>query len=256
MIQSGLTSVTFRSFPPDEIITLACQAGLDGVEWGGDVHVPHGDLERATEVGRATREAGLTVSSYGSYYRAGGSAAEEVNFQSVLKTAEALGAPVVRVWAGTTGSTETDDQQKANVIADLQRITSLAESANIEIALEHHRDTLTDRMDSALDLLLAVDAGNLRMYWQPQLDEDIAQREESLGCFLPFLSHVHVYHWIHTGDSYERRPLAEGAMEWQQYFDVVHATGREHFALLEFVQDDSPEQLYADAETLNELLET
>ena len=71
MIQGGLVSASFRALAPGEIVDLVAQAGLAGIEWGGDVHVPHGDVACAREVYRRTVDAGLTVCSYGSYYRAG-----------------------------------------------------------------------------------------------------------------------------------------------------------------------------------------
>ncbi len=240
----------------EQIIKHACRAGLEAIEWGGDVHVPHGNLRRASEVSQATRDAGLDVASYGSYYRAGPSAVEGLNFRSILETAEVLGAPVVRVWAGAAGSSETDERRRANVIADLQRITALAEGSDIEIALEHHPNTLTDQTDSALQLLKEVDAGNLRLYWQPQVGKSVKEHEESLSCFLPHLSNIHVYQWKSAGESHQRLPLTEGAEEWRRYMDIIHGTGRDHFAMLEFVRDDSPEQLYEDAAVLKELLDS
>ena len=53
----GLTSVTFRGLSPAEILRLACRAGLQCVEWGGDVHVPPEDPALARRVGDATRAA-------------------------------------------------------------------------------------------------------------------------------------------------------------------------------------------------------
>jgi 3-dehydroshikimate dehydratase len=67
-MKTGLLSVTFRKLSPDHIIRLVSQAGLQVIEWGGDIHVPHGDIEIAEQVGRMTREAGIEVASYGSYY--------------------------------------------------------------------------------------------------------------------------------------------------------------------------------------------
>ena len=46
IIKSGLVSITFRELNPLEIIRLVSKAGLDGIEWGGDVHVPHGDIKK------------------------------------------------------------------------------------------------------------------------------------------------------------------------------------------------------------------
>jgi hypothetical protein len=51
--------VTFRSLEPAEIVKLADRAGLDGIEWGGDVHVPHGDVTKASEVYKMTSSMGL-----------------------------------------------------------------------------------------------------------------------------------------------------------------------------------------------------
>ena len=95
-MKTGLTSVTFRQKSPEEIIALAKEAGLTGIEWGGDIHVPAGDTKTASEIGRKTREAGLAVLSYGSYYRGD----EGEDFAPVLASAKALGAPVIRIWAG------------------------------------------------------------------------------------------------------------------------------------------------------------
>ncbi|MET0262082.1 MAG: sugar phosphate isomerase/epimerase, partial [Rariglobus sp.] len=71
MIYPGLVSVTFRKLSPNEVAGLVKKAGLKGIEWGGDIHVPHGDLARAREVRELTLEHGLKTAAYGSYYRAG-----------------------------------------------------------------------------------------------------------------------------------------------------------------------------------------
>ena len=50
MIRTGLCSVTFRSLPPREVVRVAAEANLDGIEWGADVHVPVGELATAEDV--------------------------------------------------------------------------------------------------------------------------------------------------------------------------------------------------------------
>ena len=94
IIKGGIVSVTFRQLSPERIISLVSEGGLSAVEWGGDVHVPHGDLATARDVGRWTRNAGLEVASFGSYYKAGESEEAGLPFTSVLETASALGAPL------------------------------------------------------------------------------------------------------------------------------------------------------------------
>ena len=44
MIRPGLCSVTFRALDVPAVVRLAAEAGLERIEWAGDVHVPPGDL--------------------------------------------------------------------------------------------------------------------------------------------------------------------------------------------------------------------
>ncbi len=101
-LSPGLVSVTFRQLSVQDIVNLTARAGLDAIEWGGDVHVPHGDLNAARAARIATEHAGLRVAAYGSYYRAGH--ADTGPFEDVLASAVELGAPCIRIWAGRQGS--------------------------------------------------------------------------------------------------------------------------------------------------------
>ena len=143
MIKTGLTSVTFRKAQPLDIVRLVTQAGLAGIEWGGDIHVPHGDIARAQDVRQMTHDAGLEVSSYGSYYRVG-CEDNPVPFEQVLDTALALQAPVIRTWAGDRGSKEASPAWWQQVSADAQRIAALSSKAGVRVAFEYHEETLTD----------------------------------------------------------------------------------------------------------------
>ena len=98
-MKTSVASVTFRRKSVCEVAELARRAGLDAIEWGGDIHVPPGNAQAARAALHCTRENGLTVSAYGSYYRAG---AEE-DFGPVLETALSLGCRVIRVWGRAAG---------------------------------------------------------------------------------------------------------------------------------------------------------
>jgi 3-dehydroshikimate dehydratase len=244
MIHSGLVSVTFRALSPGEIVELVAQAGLDGIEWGGDVHVPHGDVAQAREVCRRTVDAGLGVPSYGSYYRPGQEAPPpaEASFEAALESAVALHAPIVRVWAGRRPSADADGAYWRRVVEDSWRIADLARQAGLAIAYEYHGNTLTDTDAAALRLLQEVDHPAVWTYWQARDGGDEEAGLQGLRAILPRLSHVHVQQG--------RRPLAEGADAWARRLDLVRSTGRDHYALIEFVQDDAPEAFLRDAATL------
>ena len=250
MIHPGLVSITFRALTPAQIVMLVRQAGLRGIEWGGDIHVPHGNAARAREVRELTQESGLVVAAYGSYYRAGQSEAAGLPFASVLDSAIELGAPTIRVWAGPTGSAAATPEIRAQVVADLGRISTLAAGARISVSLEFHNGTLTDTAESTTRLLDEVGNSNLFTYWQPPLDRDTPGCVQDLKRVLSRLTNIHVYHW--RAASTDRLPLADGAARWQEFLKTAAAQPGDRYAMLEFVERDAPECFLRDAATLKE----
>jgi 3-dehydroshikimate dehydratase len=252
MLNMGLTSVTFRKLSPSEIITLVKESGIHGIEWGGDVHVPPGDLERARDVREKTEAAGLSVCSYGSYYRCDEEAGD---FSDILATAQELHAPVVRVWAGGKGSDAAEGAYREEVIESLDKAVSAANEMGITVALEYHRNTLTDTQASAHQLLEEVGLPELKLYWQPRTGGIFQENIAELEAALPKLAYVHLFHWG-TGEdgSIDRRPLAEGVEIWEEYLQLIRQADGDRFILFEFVLGDRPEQLREDAKVLNNLL--
>jgi hypothetical protein len=48
----------------EQIVALVVETGLGGIEWGGDVHAPHGDLIAAERARILAGDAGLEVSAF------------------------------------------------------------------------------------------------------------------------------------------------------------------------------------------------
>ncbi len=251
MLYAGITSVTFRNLKPIEIVKLTSDAGLKGIEWGGDIHVPVGDLINAKEVKKITEESGMSIAGYGSYYRMGGNNKDKNEdkgkdidkdkykddkdyFKYILETAQAINAPTIRVWAGTQGSLDTDSFFREKIIKETFEICEIAKKSNITISLEFHGGTLTDTGSSALQLLKEVNHPSLRTYWQTLDNINYKQRLESLKCILPWLSNIHVFHW----EEHNRLPLEEGMDVWRSYFELIKTDLKDHYAMLEFVKDD------------------
>jgi 3-dehydroshikimate dehydratase len=250
MIHSGLVSITFRQRAPAEVIKLVAQAGLEGIEWGGDIHVPHGDLAQARAVRQMTADAGLKVAAYGSYYRVGHR--EPLSFEAVLETAVELGAPSIRVWAGKQGSDTADDAYRRTVVEESRRIADLAQVAGLPVAYEFHKNTLTDSNAAARDLLEAVAHENIKSYWQPPRGSTVDYNLAGLDEVGPWLLNVHVFNWhISTG---ERLALAGGRNAWLRYLRKIASANHDPFAMIEFVVDDAPESFSQDAATLLEWL--
>ena len=247
----GLTSITFRGLTSPEIIDLAVKAGLDGIEWGSDVHVPQGQESLARNVAAACADVGLAVTSYGSYFRAGLAEDPTDEIRALIKSAKALGAPVIRVWAGEKSPREADVNYRKNVEKALTLFVEMAADEGICIATEYHRHTLTENADSALALLQAVPG--LKTYWQPNPDISEEKNVEELERVLPYLMNVHVFQWTSPGNI--RHPLSAGKGFWTRCIRRIMADqAREHHFLLEFVQGDRPDQCIEDARTLDAMI--
>ena len=242
-LKTGLTSVTFRRKTQEEIVALAAQAHLDGIEWGGDVHVPPGDLPAAKAAGRLTRQAGLEVFSYGSYFR--GDPGEDP--APVVDSARALGAPLVRVWAGRAPWERCSPQERCRLAEAFRQAADLAREAGLRLAFEYHRDTATQTVQGALELLRSVGRANVGCYWQPNPDITQEERLEEIRALGNEIAHVHVFAWT---EGNVRHPLSQGEKPWKEYLAALKQTGTTPRLILEFVKDDSETAFFQDAATL------
>jgi len=245
MWKTGLVTVSFRSLSPVQVIAAAASAGLRTLEWGGDVHVPANDRQRARLAAELTAKAGLTTAAYGSYYRIGTAANPAEAFAPVLETACILQAPVIRVWGGVKGSAELSPEEWDALVREGRTICAMAAERGRVISLECHNNTLTDDYRAALRYLEAVPA--MRMYWQPNQFRDEDYNRKAAAALASRTTNIHVFHW----DDHARYPLAEGEALWQTYLPPF--VGSEHSLLLEFMHDDRPESLADTAAVLKRL---
>lgn len=246
-IRTGLTSVTFRQKTIDEIVALAHKAQLDGIEWGGDLHVPAGDVQAARHAAKATADAGLSVLSYGSYFHGD----EGEDFAPVLESAKALGAPMVRVWAERSPYEECSAEAFSRCVTAFQKAADMAAEAGIAVGFEYHRGTFTQTRAGAAALLDAVSRENVSCYWQPNPDISLEEQLLEMDALLPRLSNIHVFYWTKNN---VRHPLSEGIPLWEQYVKHLQKANVPRAMILEFVEGVSHEAFLRDAATLHRLL--
>lgn len=249
-MKTGLCSVTFRKKTPEEIIKMAARAGLQAIEWGGDVHVPPGDLDNATKVGELTRNAGLEVSSYGSYYRAG----NNDTILSRIQTAQSLGTKSIRIWAGVMDrSKEVGKINEADfnrIVKDVKESAQIAREYEMSLHLEYHRWTYTDTLESAKLLMEEINEPNVFLYWQPATGISKEERLKSIELLQTWITNIHVFQW---DENFSRYPLEEGKNEWKSYINHIQSfSPKERYYLLEFVKDEELVQFQQDAKTLKQ----
>jgi len=250
MFFTGMVSVTFRRFDIAGIVDAAMRAGLDGIEWGGDVHVPHGNINAARHAAAMCADAGLRCFSYGSYYRAG----KSPDGDDVIRTALALGAPNIRIWAGTKGSAETSPAERKAIVSDIAKFAAEAKRAGLTVSFEWHGGTLTDDPTSAMRLLDELgNPPNVFLYWQPNQFQSLDYNLQALRLSSQSLLHVHVFNW----EGSKKYPLRNDRGVWRQYLDVIRASsipGSQHGLFLEFSPDDTVDTFLDDADYLKSLL--
>jgi sugar phosphate isomerase/epimerase len=251
--EPGLCSVTFRSMTPQAVIDLAAANGIKGIEWGGDIHVPPGDLENARDVGERTAKAGLTVSSYGSYIFAPDFAPEDVT--TVLETAKALGTGHIRIWPGSRKRPSVDYSpgERRTATDALAKIARQADNYGMTIGLEYHPNSLTDTLPSALQLMQDLPMSNLYFYWQPAPSLPLDQALGEIAALGTRICHLHVFAWLSDAS---RLPLRERADYWRACADALPVSnwGKTAYAMLEFVRGDDVGQFSEDAVTLGNIL--
>ena len=246
MILPGIVSVTFKTKSIKEVLEIAKQAGLAAIEWSENHHIAKGDIECAKATALLTKEYGLEIAGYGSYYRLG----ENMDIIPSLETAKALGTNNVRIWAGSKPSSALSREERESLIAELVDAVNIARRYDIVLNLEWHKNTLTDENESGLDVLKRVNNESLRTLWQPTQALTFEERKTGLKQILPYLSYLHVYYWDESG----RRPFEEGIDMWKSYFSILDSD-KKYYALLEFVLNDNEEQFYKDAAILKDLLQ-
>lgn len=245
-VSTGVCSVSFRALTADAIIALARDSDLDGIEWGSDIHAPVGDLDLAGSVADATEDAGLRVLSYGSYW-----SAEDETFPALLRTAVALRAPRIRVWAGTLNSLEASEDYRSQVTRRLRDAADLAVAQGVELGLEFHGGTLTDTVPSTERLLSEIGHPNVRTYWQPAIGIDDAPALAGVSRLMHAVSTIHVFSWW---PDTQRRTLAYRSELWTSAIEQVLDSKDAHDLLLEFVPNDDPSRLAGEASTLHALI--
>lgn len=247
---AGLCSISFRPLPAKEVLSRAAAAGLDAIEWGGDVHAPPSvGLDALRALGNASRAAGLAVCSYGTYHRLGVSHPSEL--PALLAAAKALGALVVRVWAGAKGTAESSAEERKAVHAATREAVVLAAHEGLTISFECHPNTLTDDPEETLSLLREGPPEALGTHWQPNQFHDEAWNFASARALAPRVRAIHVFHWT-LGDDGKvvRHPLAGGADRWRRYFALLP---QEAPRLLEFMPGDDSGLLPREVATLRNL---
>ncbi len=242
----GMTSLTLREEPVENVIKYAKEAGLTGIEWGvSDLHMPLCDNEQAEKIKKLSRENGIEIFSLGSYCRM----LDKEDCDKTLETAVMLSAPIIRLWAGKGPWETTDRETIETIVANTLYMSEKAKAHGIRLGFEYHTNTLTQGADNAVRFMKEINDKNVGLYWQPSgnisADENLAEFKKVMPYLIGNL-HVHNHN---SEQGYQ--PLSDIKDNLKLYYSDLQEEN--YNLMIEFVKDSSVENLQADAKTLLEL---
>lgn len=254
MLKVGMTTVTFNPNSILEVAGFAAEAGLAVIEVGGRTHVIAGDIAAAELMRASLSEKKIEICSYGSYYRCGTYPDAGAEFKKVIETAEALGAPTVRIWVGEHNFEDADEQYRERIIGELRIISDMAREVGISIGCEFHGGTLCNSRESSLWVCREVARDNFGMYFQYDPRVSLEENQRTLRDFLPILKNVHVFCITDKNERYFIGDEQRGGKEmWQGFIDIIKEAEMDTNILIEFLPEPTSEALIGEAEVLRSL---
>lgn len=247
MIIPAVVSVTFRKNKMEEVIEYCKKANIQAIEWSSNVHLSKGDIACAKKIKEKCAQNGIEIAGYATYYQLGEYEEYRNEFNEYLLSAKKLGAKLIRIWAGTKGSDQVEVEERNRLIEEANVICEMARNEGITVSYEYHSKTLTDTLDSTLDLLEAVPQS--RTHWQIKPDLSMEENLKELRVLKKRLGNIHVQHCINR----EYRPLCEIAEDLAIYFEETQQDEKRRYACIEFVKDGTMAQFLSDASVLNKI---
>ena len=161
-LKLGVASVTFRNETIGRIVEIAKNAGVEFIEWGGDVHVR--SLEDARLAKKLCDASNIKISSYGSYYRTGCSDKNE--WEEVCAIASELGASSVRIWLGKKDSEQYTEDEYEALLEEIKFLCGKAREYNLLVCPECHDNTFNNSTQAILKLIGDLKCDNFKTYFQ------------------------------------------------------------------------------------------
>jgi len=268
MIRIGISSVCYRNAKAETIIDSARAAGLGGIEWSADTHAPHGDSRKAEILMMATLRAGLTVSAYGSFYRLGMNESGGASFETVLQTARHLQAPVIRIWAATDperykslrkkkslsgAAREMTRDQTAGIETLISQARGLADAAGkfgITLCMEPHDSSLVHDYGMLETLVVGTGHPFFKACWTPMNTLDFSAIHASVERLAPLVSLTHFRAELPLLET-ETIPQESPCLAMlSRMAEKERGSNLDSWALIEYVEDDSPQTLAENARRL------
>ena len=239
----GLCSVTFRKKSVQEIISIAKNAGVKYIEWGGDVHVK--TLDDAKKVKELCDKADIKISSYGSYVNSANY--DENKWIETCEITKAMGAESIRIWLGKKNSQVTSEAEYQLLLKNTKKMCDISAEYGIMVCPECHDNTFNNNTDAILRFIDDLQKDNFKTYFQSRyfrMEYDLVRIDRTYD----YIKDVHVsYRDLKREQLFRKKD--------KNYLDTLLKKFREKnfggIVMVEFVSGNSEKQFYKDIEKLS-----
>ncbi|WP_426449559.1 sugar phosphate isomerase/epimerase family protein [Paenibacillus sp. S-38] len=274
-MKTSLCTISFRhqlvSF--GDLVRLASRLQFDGIElWGTHAQQLY-ENERVTAWDHLQRlhASGMGISMVSDYLDISPQADRQAvldKCQRLISLARWFGTPRVRTFAGQLGSRDVPAAERPLYAENLHRLCELCGEQGVYLLLEMHPGTLTDTVESALDLLRMVNHPALKInldflhVWEGGTDP-----VEGLRKLEPWVMHYHMKNitdrshlgvfaphnvYAPSGSRTGMVPLREGVVDYRPILEAIRET--DHYASLEWFGPDPARVLAEEMQWLREEL--
>ena len=242
----GLCSISAMDRPLEGVAALAVANGLDGIE--ATARAPHVDPAAPLDVHRATaravRDTGARILAYGSYLgRAevgGATAVDPRAAEQAARIAEALAAPLLRVWAEPIPNAPAEGF--AEIAALLRAACDAAAPAGIDVVVERHAGSFADTPERIDRLFAAVARPNFALNYQvlDLLPQSLAAAQpDDARRLIPLARYYHLKNVRPAADGAGPMPpgasLAGGVLDYRAILAAALAAGYAGPLTIEFL---------------------
>jgi 3-dehydroshikimate dehydratase len=242
----GFCSISALDRSVVEAARAAAGAGFGGMEvTQRPPHLSEGAaVGRAREAGAAVRDEGLEVVAYGSYLGKEGERGES-RAEHEVALAQAMGAPLLRVWAEPLPEAGPDAGFE-DVVALLRATCESADDQGISVVVERHIGSFVDTIERIERLFEAVDHPALALNYQV-LDflppSAIGAQAADAARLAPLARYFHLKNYRVNpepgGPLLPGGSLAEGALDYRAILPAALEAGYSGPMSLEFVSFES-----------------
>ena len=251
----GVFSVSMPEYDLEESAKLLSELGYDGVEWRVaeiPAEVPkeipfegrywvynkstvdiNTVVEKAPELKALCDKYGLEIFSLTSYLNP----KDHEKIERVLKAAQIVGAPMVRVFPPQYSEKTNYNEEFAAMRSDAEYLEGLARQYGVKIIFEIHMDNLLASPSSARRMLEGLDPNCLGLIFDPgnMVNEGFENYKKSLDMLGSYVAHVHMKNGILQQDGVDElgaakwkrvwTPLKNGMADLKKFFQVLQASG-------------------------------